>query len=420
MASVRALRCLAFVFSCFCLSACAGIFQFDLPETAATYQLSSPGELRVGMAERDITPDHSMQLAGFGLNRKSRGVLTPLKVRAMVMQVGAAKIAIVGIDSLGLNREDVDWIKAGIWGFANGNVFLCASHTHSAPDLIGLWGFYFITSGREKGYLSLIRQQVRAAVLEAESQLEPATLRRGVGRIPAHGVAHNSNRAGIFDRRLTVLQAIRADGSSIGAMLHFGCHPEVLRRRNEWITSDFVGELCDRWYGAGLGQAVFVNGALGAMVTPAKYNTDGLAEMGQALFDVAESSLSTAEEVPVHDIEVRRRDVYMPMHSQILNFTRLTMVVPREVYDGCLCTTVGYLRVGDFEACCVPGEIEPGLAARIYAKSGKPNLVLFGLCDDEVGYLLGAQEARDPEFRYERSMSPGPASGEILLKSLTN
>jgi hypothetical protein len=67
----------------------------------------------------------------------------------------------------------------------------------------------------------------------------------------------------------------------------------------------------------------------------------------------------------------------------------------------------------------VPGEMEPALAARLRAQLHRPDLVVFGLCDDEVGYLLRDKEARDPEFAYERSMSPCISAGELVSQAIT-
>jgi hypothetical protein len=98
---------------------------------------------------------------------------------------------------------------------------------------------------------------------------------------------------------------------------------------------------------------------------------------------------------------------------------RLTTVLQRELYDGAARSTVGWLRLGAFEAIAVPGEVEPALAEQLRAQLRRPDLVLFGLCDDEVGYLLRAQEAADPEFAYERSMSACGDAGERVRAALT-
>ncbi|MBM4060503.1 MAG: hypothetical protein FJ265_05325 [Planctomycetes bacterium] len=95
------------------------------------------------------------------------------------------------------------------------------------------------------------------------------------------------------------------------------------------------------------------------------------------------------------------------------------MALQRQLYAGAARSTVGWLRLGDFAAVAVPGEMEPALAERVRAELHRPDLVLFGLCDDELGYLLREQDARDPEFAYERSMSACLRAGEIGRAAIT-
>ncbi len=398
---------------------CTGIFQKSLPEKAASFVRSADGAMRAGSAEADITPEGYPYLGGFDLNRRATEVFSKLAVRALVLEVDRMRIAIVGIDNLGLQRHDAEWIKDGLLGFTNGCVFLCSSHTHAGPDLIGLWGKYFLTSGRDREYVTLVRAAVRRAVSAATARLRSAKLVRGEARVTADTFIRNSNRAGVFDPRVTVLQAVAVDdGAPLGTLLHAACHPEVLRRGNDAISADFVGPLCDLWKSRGHGQAVFVNGALGAMISPKTRGREQVEPSGAQLCDAAEQALAAARPVEGSECVVRRRDVYLPMQSWALRIARLTAVIPRHVYGGCIRTSVGYLRIGDFEACCVPGEAEPGYARRIVAASGRSRLLLFGLVDDEVGYLMSEKDARDPLFAYERTMSPGVTAGELVLDAL--
>ncbi len=402
-------------------SSCNGILQRSRPERVATFErIARDGELMVGIAETDITPTDDQYLSGFDMNRIATGVNLPLKARAFVLVKGELRVAIVGIDNLGMHREDVDWVKSGIGGFANGCVFVCASHTHAAPDLIGFWGWYLLTSGRDRGYLTFLRDRVAAAVAEAEAKAQPARLRHGIGRLPPRGIVKNSNFREVFDPRVHVVQAIGADGAPIGALLHLACHPEVMRRQSSVMSADFVGALCDGWRAAGLGDAVFVNGALGGMVTPDGWPRDeaGIARVGGGMLAAAQSALAAARDVSVDAVEVRRRDVYLPLDSMALGLGRLTTTIPRELYGGLLKTGVGWLRIGDLEAVCVPGEIEPAFAEHLRRTLGKPKLMVFGLVDDEVGYLLSERDARSFDFAYERLMSPGATAGELVIEAI--
>lgn len=397
--------------------------QAPLPSVAMSYARTLPvNDLRVGAGEADITPHDLPYLAGYGMARRATAVAAPLKARALVLIAGDQRVAIVGIDNLGLQRQDADWVKGGVKGFALGNVFLCCSHTHAAPDLVGLWGYYMLTSGRDPEYLATVRRGVAAAVADANARAQPARLLHGLGRLPASGLVRNSNRPGAYDRDVHVLHAVATgDGAPVGTLLHMACHPEVLGRRRSELSSDFAGALCEAWRQAGHGQAVFVNGALGAMVTPRMDDRDqvGADAMGRALCAIAEGALADAVPVAMDSIEVRRRDLFVPMESLGLTLSRQTTVVPRTTHAGWLRSTVGYLRLGDVEIACVPGEMEPGLAERLRRQAGRPRLLVFGLVDDELGYLMAERDARSPDFAYERSMSPSVDTGERVLHALT-
>jgi hypothetical protein len=360
-------------------------------------------------------------MGGFDLGRTSASVSSPLKVRVMVLETSTRRFAIVGVDNLGVMRDDVDWLKAGMPGFANGDVFVCSSHTHAGPDLIGLWGKFFMTSGRDRDYLAALGTALTAAVAEARANAAPACLVHGLAGMPSAGLVRNSNRPFVFDRRVHVLMAKALDdGRPLGTLLHLACHPEVMPRRNRAISADFVGALCDEWRLRGHGQAVFVNGALGAMITPDVKPRDevGVRHFGLQACDLCEAALAAAAPLAVDAIEVRRRDVYLPMESIGFRFGRLTTVLQRELYDGDARSTVGWLRIGTFEALALPGEMEPALAERLRAQLGRPGLVMFGLCDDEVGYLLRQQEVDDPEYAYERSMSACASAGELVSAAI--
>lgn len=406
------------------LGACAGVFQHAQPDVPASYRVRAEvgDALFVGSAERDITPAVGGYLAGFDIGRTSSELSSRLKVRVLVLGAATRWFAIVGLDNLGVMREDVDWLKAGLVGFANGDVFVCASHTHAGPDLIGLWGYYFLSSGRDRDYLVAVRAAMAAAVAEAKANAAPARLVQGTARLPVHGLVKNANRAEVFDRRVRVVSAFaRDDGRALGSLLHLACHPEVMPRRNTKISADFVGVLCEEWRARGHGQAVFVNGALGAMISPEVQPRDeqGVRTFGEQACTLCEQALATAAPLPVDAVEVRRSDLYLPMSTLGFRLGRLTTALQRELYDGDARSTVGWLRLGAFEAVAVPGEVEPALAELLRAQLHRPELVLFGLCDDEVGYLLRAQEAADPEYAYERSMSACGDAGERVRAALT-
>ena len=103
-------------------------------------EADGPSALTVGIAEVDVTPrvgvkDEPVYLAGFGKDRKATGVHDPIVARAVVLQHGKTKIAIVSVDVIGLflpfvlflvrvtGHENADCVRAGgSWGGSEPNI----------------------------------------------------------------------------------------------------------------------------------------------------------------------------------------------------------------------------------------------------------------------------------------------------------
>ena len=76
--------------------------------------------------------------------------------------------------------------------------------------------------------------------------------------------------------------------------------------------------------------------------------------------------------------------------------------------------------MGPFAAASVVRQLtRQELAEQLRGQLGRPDLAIFGLCDDEVGYLMREQEAVDPLYAYERSMSPCRSAGERVRRALS-
>src|SRR5262245_60037305 len=142
--------------------------------------------LRAGFGQQEITPDPASRpvwMAGFGHNRQATGVHDPLWARAIVLESGGRRIALVSVDLVGLFRESVERIRSKLEGFDY--VLVSSTHGHEGPDTMGLWGPNPATSGVDADYLSRVEAHVAAAVREAAEQLQLVE--------PVYGSAHDES-----------------------------------------------------------------------------------------------------------------------------------------------------------------------------------------------------------------------------------
>ncbi len=139
---------------------------------------SSAGALRVGFAERDITPDISrpVYIAGYGENRVATGVHDPLHARAVVLADGERKIALVCVDVVGLQLPEVRRVREKLTDFHY--VMVSSTHNHEGPDVIGIWGPTPIKSGVDpkrdpKGFRAAGENAVRSIRLNTQERENP-------------------------------------------------------------------------------------------------------------------------------------------------------------------------------------------------------------------------------------------------------
>lgn len=146
---------------------------------------SSPAwaELRAGAAKTDITPLHwPMPMVGTFESRMAEKAFDPLHARALVLDDGKTKLAIVVIDSCYVPRAVLDEAKrraAEATGIPPENMLMSATHTHTAP------------ASRDRRevkadprYVERVTQQSAKAIEIAAANLAPAELGWGVVQVP--------------------------------------------------------------------------------------------------------------------------------------------------------------------------------------------------------------------------------------------
>jgi hypothetical protein len=81
-------------------------------------------------------------IAGFGNGVAAQGVHDDLWARTMVLDDGQTRLALVAVDVIGMFHSTVVDIRESLPDEAGITYLVIAStHTHAAPDLLGLWGY---------------------------------------------------------------------------------------------------------------------------------------------------------------------------------------------------------------------------------------------------------------------------------------
>ncbi len=429
---------------------------------------ASAGNLQVGMAVADVTPplrdDRPVWMAGYGQGRRATGVHDPLMARALVLSDGERRVAIVGVDSIGLQLPTVRRIRERLADYAY--VLVASSHDHEAPDVVGIWGASPLQHGVDDAYLELIIERTVGAVRAAEKLLAPSAAAYGTNSAPR--LLRDSRQPYVLDDVLRVVAFYSAADSQrakpMGLLVQWNCHPEELGSRNTLLTADFVyatvAEL-EKRYGC---PVVYVSGALGGLLAPpgGLYQDDSGKQLPGGTFEYAErygrdvaaaaaKAVESASPVELTPLEAFTETVYVPVENPAYRLAQTLGVLRRDSFLwtkdptrrgeppvgerrkdlAALETEVGVLRLGELFAACIPGELYPEL---VYGKVQEPvesgadfldaacephvtkllpseKLLVVGLANDEIGYLIPKRQWDvRPPYCYGR---PTSQYGEI-------
>ncbi|HSH19430.1 MAG TPA: hypothetical protein VLA03_03205, partial [Draconibacterium sp.] len=233
---------------------------------------------KAGAAVRKITPQELIPISGgMGTPEMPVGIKGDLFARALVLEKGDVRIAIVSIDNLGWPAYLGDRSRKLIKGIARENILIGVTHTHSAPDAYAFPDEKGNTAA-DLEYIAWCVKQVADAVNEAVTKLEPASLKTAVGEAKGK-IAYNYYAPRLYDPRMGVIQAIATTGSNkgkpIATLINYATHPEILGTSRKLISPDLCGPLYDQIESKGGGVAIFMNSAQGGMVTADTRLEDG-------------------------------------------------------------------------------------------------------------------------------------------------
>ncbi len=246
------------------------------------FQLSTAADqLRAAASAAAITPPVGFPMWGYSARKDlpSQGVLDPLKARALVLEVGKERLAIVSLD-LGRapTRAHTAAIRERVRSAGVTDILLVASHTHHGPVLeLDNW------PDPKNPYTAKLDQQIGDVILTAVKNLVPA--RWGVA---SHETQLNHNRHSKrpdapVDRTLSVVRIEALDGRPIAHVINFAAHPTMTDIKDRRFSADYVGAfaaLVEKETGV---PCLFLQGAAGDLSPAPPAGVHGPAEFGHAL-----------------------------------------------------------------------------------------------------------------------------------------
>ena len=414
-------------------------------------------------------------MAGFQNQRPAKLVLDDLWARAIVVDDGKTRIALVVTDLIGLGADDIIDIKKSIpaeWGITY--IIVTSTHTHSGPDVVGLWGKKEYTSGVNKDYLEFVKSEVKESIHAALQNIRPARVKFARDLTGAKNLVTDLREPVAFDYALHVMQVTDATtDSTLGTLVSWANHPETLEDKNLSISSDFphfVRESMEHGVRKGDtvlhpglgGVCLYVNGAIGGMMTtwsefpikdpfkgdeykPASY--EKAKAQGQQLALLALKALDSGKViVNPSSIKLRAKTFEIPLDNKLYRLGAIAGIFTRGLSGWWkIRTEIAVWRLGPATFLHEPGELYPEIAAGgVEAPAGqdfdiKPLEVpplrevmpgefkfIIGLSNDFIGYIIPqSQWDEKAPFTYNQTEAPygevnsvGPRTAPIIYNEL--
>ncbi len=378
-----------------------------------TAEQSKPWEgLRVGFATASFGLDDTM-IRGLMKDDQNRRPHDDLQARCCYISYGGQSVALVGADLYGMLRINFLPVFKRLAAEGHSNIVIGMSHSHAAPDTIFTYGLL------PNAYLRAVQEALFTCVVGAAKAAQPASQVKFVSvELPLDGarvagISRNVRNPGLVPPQLAVVTFHDANGTNLGTIINYACHAEVLDgEKHGLFSSDFVGPLRDYVDKALGGTSVFLNAALGGMVTgdtPGRRPAD-IKLLGDRLGALVVEYSKKAQPTPERCLRFVKRPIEVPPTNP--KFRAMAASQAKHLVEGRIPSELNYVRVGSAEFITIPGELFPEIGFEIQARmTGYPRMIVC-LANEELGYILPGYDFN--EKSYEESMSVSPAIGPMI------
>ncbi len=377
----------------------------------------------VGFGSKDVMPDdidtHKYYVAGYRWRNPAVGALDPMTASAVWVDdnSGRGGAVFISIDNVGLLREDVLTIKRMLEGFCKDtrcrSITVCSTHNHAGIDTMGLWG-PLPRSGRDQKYMDIMFEGARQAVLAAYADRRNGQLYLG-RKDDENNLQRDSRLPWCFSKTMTRIRFVPDDGGREIYILNFASHSESLLGRNSLISADFPCYIRREIKEKTGADTIYFVGAIGGLIRLIEYCEDNVQSTITEGKLLAQTAMSITDEVRLEPmLNIIRQEFYCEAENIVLLLGAKFGIINAKVYYDSrgslrhsLKTEMSFMQLGELNMLFLPCELFPELAYGGYLSAeesgtgkgpeinplplvdiaGDKNLLVFGLSNDEIGYV---------------------------------
>ena len=419
-----------------------------------------------------------MVAGSLSLDKSATAVYDDQRVRAIAMNDGSGRGTVVYavLDAFGLSSGDVEGIRGTLADYAKQNnivgINLGVLHQHSCVDTFGMNGnilkmvFFnpvisfcnnvfrtdFDTiNGQNDDFMANLYQKTGDAIKAAVSDMKAGRL--FYSKIDAAEYIHDKRTPEKIDPYIHVFRFVPNDGSRETYLCNMAIHCVGNGAAGTEVTGDYpyyIEQVLNEKKDANFMQIQGAELAITSEYAPLEdqfteemSRYDRLCIYGTALGNlIADSTAAEKEVKPI--LNYKAKTYFVKVNNSLLSFlgnmgalTNNCVSTDSIQFGIDVATEIGYLELGDDLAIAiVPGELEPTIAfggsfTAADSWRGKDfdyptfqqvvgedkELLVFGLSNDQIGYILADNDYRSMFLENEEIVSTGSVAGSTTAEA---
>jgi len=390
---------------------------------------------KVGFAKRDITPQAPVPMWGYGARHDmlSQGVIDPLHAKAVVIETGDDRLAIVGMDiGRGPTPAMMEQIRKEVLEKAGvQTVMIAGSHTHHGPviELTDREGFGKGKFDAAVAYSKRLPELLIEAIVEAKQKVEPAKIGIAKQDVDLNRNRHTKQAVRPTDPQLAVVRFDSLNGKPLAVLVNFAAHPVTIDDKVLKFSPDYPGALQDRVEGTLGTNCFFMQGASGDL-SPNRGNLETKAygeKLGDLVVEMVKRMETAVPKSPSIKAKVDRfefssrvdfNNVFVTSAFKQAFFPELVSNFTAEFGPGLKPEITTVLLNGDTALVAGSGEFFCNHSNRLKQRAYVPNTLFFGYCNGHHMYFPTIEAASEGGYGGDPQVSPVQVgAGEQMMNT---
>lgn len=389
-------------------------------------------------------------------------------VRTIAISDGRGISIFTVLDAFGLANNEVRVIREKFQAYADSqglditSINISVLHQHSSVDTFGLNGDIInalftssiknlldmeLASGKNKNFMENLYKVTVDSMINATNNMTEGKLYYGTSDITEY--IRDKRDPQVFDSNMNRLRFVPADGSKetwiINTPMHCvgnGAAGTMLTGDYPYYMEQYINEVANANFMMILGAELAITAIYPEVMDldeelMAEYNDEGYARMaafGELMGKIACDIVDSEEVAPI--LSIRFKEISVPVKNSIFRLAArgglLTNKVVKNGLDYEVVTEVGYAEFGtNLSVALIPGELAPEIAYggaiapedtwngeewnySPFVDATERKLLVFGVTNDQIGYMLTSNDWRSYFTENEEIVSTGPNAGAYI------